>query len=161
MVDPKVLISPWPGVPTLNTTGLDHAIHPSSFIINEDKCNSPLHLFPLPVHWQHHLRYIPYSNVHWIRSLPPCIFNFSARFTSLQSPVTQLGHMNSLQLWVTILGNSWHSLSARPRPRLFIQKASLVAEPLPQLLEHWFTEEGKMQKPNKWIFTNSTNQTNL
>lgn len=63
-------------------------------------------------------------------------FKFSSFITSLQSEINQLGHKNSLQLCVTTLGSSWHSLSGRWRPKLFIQKASLVLTPLAQLLEH-------------------------
>lgn len=56
--------------------------------------------------------------------------------TSLHPLTDQLGHKNSLQFCVTSLESPWHSLSGRWRPKLFIQKASLVLTPLSQLLEH-------------------------
>lgn len=41
--------------------------------------------------------------------------------TSLHSLVAQLGQENSLQFSVVTRGSSWHSLSARRWPKLFIQ----------------------------------------
>lgn len=67
---------------------------------------------------------------------PKGVLNFTWSITSLHSLADQLGHKNSLQLCVTTLGSSWHSLSGRWRPKLFKQKASLVLIPLSQLLEH-------------------------